>query len=201
MPLAALDLATGNGGRAGAQAQAECLPPLPVASLGEYATGLRTAILGFKDGRRDVGDALVELLAGQLGQLLPARIRRAATQGRLLLAGIPTTAARRRERGFDGGLLLADGLGALWGVPAWPCLRQTRGDKQRGRDRNRRLAAHGRFAACPPRGAGHEIVLVDDVLTTGATIRDAATALAQAGATVLGAIVVARVELGTPVHS
>ncbi len=71
-------------------------------------------------------------------------------------------------------------------------LAQVAGDAQRGRSRARRLAARGRFA-CIARNviADATVVLVDDVMTTGATLEDCASTLERAGATVELAVVLA----------
>jgi len=114
--------------------------------------------------------------------------------GRVLIP-VPTTGRRRGERGFDQGELLAREVERASGVPALALLRQTAGDGQRGRSRSRRLEAQGRFAlrsASLVRGLA--VLLVDDVATTGATLRDCAATLERAGARVEGALVIARAE-------
>ena len=70
-----------------------------------------------------------------------------------------------------------------------------RGGPQRGRNRVDRLAASGRFEIRPGASLPRVVVLVDDVVTTGATLLDAATALEAAGAIVAGAVVIARAPL------
>jgi len=168
----------------------ECLPyglarirvgALDVSVLGRYEGRLRRAILTFKHGRRDVGLALAAALAEHFS----------APPG-VTLVPVPTTQARRRERGFDQGVFLARELGRRCGIGVLETLRQTAGDAQRGRSRSARLGARGRFSCSPPQLIdGARIVLVDDVLTTGATLSDCASVLSEAGARVAGAIVVA----------
>jgi ComF family protein len=159
------------------------LPALPVLALGAYRAGLRRAILSLKYGRRDVAVALGALMAERAAPLLPP--------GRILVP-VPTTRARRAERGFDQGSLLAEALGRASGLPVLALLRQTAGDAQRGRSRAERLEAWGRFACTSASLAeGSGVLLVDDVVTTGVTLRDCARALREAGAMPAGAVVAA----------
>jgi ComF family protein len=170
----------------------ECFPPLPpvrfaleglrCVALGEYEGVLRRAILALKGGRRDVGDAL--------GALLGAAVEPMQVD---MLVPVPTTVARRRERGFDQGELLARAASRRAELPVAALLRQSAGDRQRGRSRTERLAAVGRFVCMPASIlAGARVLLVDDVATTGATLRDCAETLRGAGLRVNGAAVVAR---------
>jgi predicted amidophosphoribosyltransferase len=171
---------------------AACFPPAPplafevddlgCTALGEYEGAWRRAVLALKSGRRDVAGALGALLGPLAGQ---ARVD--------AIVPVPTTAARRRRRGFDQGELLARVAAKLSGRRLAVILRQTAGDAQRGRSRDARIAAVGRFAligASLP--AGSRVLLVDDVATTGATLRDCTKTLRAAGLLVNGGLVVAR---------
>jgi len=154
-----------------------------VYALGRYTGVLRRAILAYKRGRCDVGDALAALLAERVAGDLPHDA---------LLVPVPTVARRSRERGYDQSVRLARGLEGDTTRTVLLALRQTAGDGQRGRSRDARLAARGRFAcAAPGLVAETEIVLVDDVMTTGATLRDCARVLEASGAVVGGAVVLA----------
>jgi len=154
-----------------------------VYAVGRYGGTLRRAVLAYKRGRRDAGDALAALL---LERVMPFVPRDA------ILVPVPTHAARRRERGFDQSVRLARACGGASDLPVVVALRQVAGDGQRGRDRSARLRARGRFACVAPDIiAGASIVLLDDVLTTGATLRDCAATLAACGAQVTAAVVIA----------
>lgn len=161
------------------------LPPaaLEVLAAGSYEGPLRTAILAYKRGRRDAGDALAGVLATAMEGSLPERA---------VFVPVPTAAGRRRERGFDQGVWLAQELGARMRIPVLLALRHCAGDTQRGRSRSARLAARGRFACTAAALVdGARIVLVDDVVTTGATLADCATVLRACGADVREALVLA----------
>jgi predicted amidophosphoribosyltransferase len=156
---------------------------LAVDAAGRYAGVLRSAILLYKRGRRDAGDALSTLLADRVAASLPEDC---------ILVPVPTTRSRRGDRGFDQSVRLARGLGARTGAPVLVALAQVAGDAQRGRTRARRVAARGRFACIAPNViAEARVVLVDDVMTTGATLEDCVRTLERHGGVVAGAVVLA----------
>ncbi len=93
----------------------------------------------------------------------------------------PTSAARRRERGFDQGELVARHVARQLGVPCRRLLvRSGPAGTQTGRTRIERL--HGPEFVARPGLDGRQVIVVDDVVTTGATLRAAAAALRHAGA-------------------
>lgn len=109
-----------------------------------------------------------------------------------VLAWVPTAEVRRRERGIDHAELIARHLGAITGLRAARLLRRLGAGQQTGAARASRLA--GPQFVAHRRCAGRSIVLVDDVVTTGSTLRSAAGALLAAGAASVSAVTVAAVE-------
>jgi len=107
---------------------------------------------------------------------------------------VPLHWTRRFRRGFNQAELLARGVARARGLPCAPDLlrRVRRGRRQRGLSRHARRAAFAGIFAAAPRTRGARVLLVDDVITTGATIAACAAALAAAGAAPAGAFTVAR---------
>jgi predicted amidophosphoribosyltransferase len=102
----------------------------------------------------------------------------------------PTTAARRRERGFDQAELLARAVARrLGGTPCRALLLRPPGNPQTGQPLDVRRAGP---AFHPARPAPARVLLVDDVVTSGATMSAAARALRSAGARHVDAVAVAR---------
>ena len=94
---------------------------------------------------------------------------------------VPTVRSRRLERGFDHAELIARHFGALIGRPTRGVLRRTSDGHQTGRNRSERLVGVS-FVASPV-VRSKTVCVVDDVITTGTTMHEAARALARGGAT------------------
>ena len=91
----------------------------------------------------------------------------------------PTVGLRRRKRGVDQAELLARHVGRELGVPCHELLIRVNTESQTGKSRAERLA-HPQFRARAPQNT-MSVVIIDDVITTGATLRAAALALRQVG--------------------
>ena len=110
-----------------------------------------------------------------------------------LIVPVPTTKKRLRDRGFNQSLLLAQGVGLALGMPVEDVLeRMGEQEAQATLPVGVRLEnLHGCMRA-KRRLEGMRILLVDDVYTTGATAREAARALCEAGAKSVGVFAAAR---------
>ena len=109
------------------------------------------------------------------------------------LVPVPLHPARLRRRGFNHAGLLADALARRTGLPVADCLRR-RGDSapQMGRGRQARMRALAGTISVTGPGAPLRALLVDDVVTTGATLAACARALSEAGCANVGAVTYAR---------
>ena len=106
---------------------------------------------------------------------------------------VPTTPQRQRQRGFDHAELLAKAVARRLDRPCRRLLVRLPGPAQTGRpeaERHRGPELRAAHTRVPPR-----ILLVDDVITTGATITAAARALGHAGVTHIVAVSAARTFL------
>ena len=164
------------------------LPPslAAVRSAAAYDGWLRRAIIAFKyEGEPDRADHLGGLLRPVVADLHPVDV----------LVPVPLHPRRLRERGYNQATLLARTVGAGLSLPVREAL-----DRTRATDQQARLGAADRWANV--RGAfaaggevdvtGLRVALVDDVLTTGATLGACADVLAAAGAARVVAVTLAR---------
>ncbi|MEV7647980.1 phosphoribosyltransferase family protein [Arthrobacter sp. NPDC089319] len=180
--------------------------PLPVTAGGPYRRELSQAVLAFKNhGRTELAPVLAVALAGALD----AAAERAGRPDGAVLVPVPGRGISRRRRGYDPLQLLLSRLerhGLLpAGVQLLPAVRPAGsgkrlmrwtspgGQKSLGRTARQRnvagsMAVPKRYV---PQIAGRGCLLVDDVLTTGATMAELARALRAAGGVPLGGAVLA----------
>lgn len=170
-------------------------PALRVSAARTYEAALRRALVAYKErGRHDLARPLAELLAEALRGLDPAP--------GAVLVGVPSSRAAARARGGDHVARLARLAGRRTGLAVAAPLRQTRARRDSaglGVAQRRANLAGALVAAAPADAAA--AVLVDDIVTTGSTLAEAARALRAAGWRVAGAAVVAATPLGGHGHS
>ncbi len=135
-------------------------------------------------------------LAVPLGAAVAERWRRAGAGGELLV-NVPVHDGRRRERGYDQAALIAEAAAARLGLLWCPAVVRTRATTAQYRLDRRHRASNvaDAFSVAPGARsavAGRWVVLVDDVVTTGATLCASARALLDAGASAVSAVTVAR---------
>lgn len=166
-------------------------PPAFARAFAPYLFGgaLADAIHRFKyEDAPHYGGPLAALLAASASDLLAWAE---------LLVPVPLHVRRLRSRGYDQALVLARHLARMAGRPLAPRgARRTREtESQVGKSRpERERNVAGAFLGDAAQIGGRRVLLVDDVLTTGATASAVARALLEAGAPEVRVVAVARAE-------
>jgi predicted amidophosphoribosyltransferase len=127
---------------------------------------------------------VADLMADRIHWLAPAGVLSGT------IVPVPTAPLRTALRGFDPAAELAAALAERTGLAIEPCLARRGAGRQRGRRRAERIGhpPRVRATAAVPRS----VLLVDDVLTTGATLSSCARALREGGAIRVAAVTFAR---------
>ncbi|HEV2704281.1 MAG TPA: phosphoribosyltransferase family protein [Pyrinomonadaceae bacterium] len=157
-------------------------------ACGAYKGALRASVLALKR-EPSVASRLARMLADACG--------RAPLDNATRILPVPLHPLRLRERGFNQAASLARALAARTRLPCdeWSLTRVVHAERQRaGMDaRGRRESVDAAFAVTRPRLVrGERVLLVDDVLTTGATVSACAGVLRAAGACEVYVLTVAR---------
>ncbi|MEO8033798.1 MAG: ComF family protein [Acidobacteriota bacterium] len=181
-PSCAQPLAGGDGAMC-IRCQVDPLPLEWCEAWGHYRGGLEKLLHAFKFERHDFLD---EALAALLAEALPdARFD--------AVVPVPMSPRKRRRRGYNQAELLARVLGARIDVPCQLLLTQPLERATQSHLAREERAANVRHAfIASARAGGKSLLIVDDVCTTGETLRACARALKRAGATRLCAIAVAK---------
>ncbi len=150
-----------------------------VVCAGWYQKSLRQSMLRFKfNGRREYARSCGPVLARRIRQFLPGAYD--------VISWMPVSAVTLKDRGYDQARLLAEAVAESLGTKAEPLLEKT------GRNvpqssltdrRKRRANVAGVYAVLNPEAVrGRRVLLIDDILTTGATLEEGARVLRAAGA-------------------
>jgi ComF family protein len=178
-----------------APAAVEELDGHPLITLGSYESPLKEAISRFKFGGHPE-------LAGPLSSLLDSELTALNLRADDAFVPVPLHARRLAERGYNQSALLARALAKRHRTAFAPrLLERVRETEQQARlsrdDRSRNV--HDAFRLRTPHARAKmsgRVILVDDVVTTGATLSACLTKLEEGGVKVLGVIALARA--GTP---
>jgi len=182
-----------------------CQADLPRTAPGELrrtdGCGICAAPLWYRDKVPD-GVRRYKFYGGQNHAALFSSLMYECVRERLpgpaeLVTWTPLSKKRLRQRGYDQARLLAEGVAERLGLPAAPLLEKFRDTPPQSRledPEQRRANVAGAYRLLPEareRCVGLRVLLVDDVLTTGATMGECARLLQKAGAASVSALTLA----------
>lgn len=152
---------------------AACVSPF------RYTGTLRESLLRFKFGGR-------QQYARFYASYLAASVEKLPQEDCALVTWVPISRRRRLERGYDQAQLLAQETARQLGLPCVRCLKKIKHNKRQSRISDaaqRKANVKGVYRAFrPERFRGKRLLLIDDILTTGATLSECAWVLRAAGA-------------------
>ncbi len=160
------------------------------AAVWYYEDKVRDSLLRYKfHGQRGYAKDYGKLLADKILQEFP--------EGFDLLTWVPISPLRKLRRGFDQSKLLADAVGKNLGLKPTRLVRKIRHNKPQSGitgPAHRRANVLGAYKLCDTDVSGKRILLLDDIITTGATLGECARMLLTAGAKEIycGAVACAR---------
>lgn len=160
------------------------------AALYAYQGVVRDSIVDFKfNGRREYAAFYAERLSERIAKSF-------AGIGFDAVTAVPISAARKKQRGYNQSELIARPLANRLGVPYAELLMKTRDNPEQhflGKEQ-RAANVRGVYSASAERVRGKSILLVDDIVTTGATLSECVRVLRGAGARFVACAAVAQVS-------
>lgn len=151
--------------------------------LSAYSDVLKGLVTAMKLGR---GRAIGRSLGNVCAEALPY------VPSDTLVVAVPTAPRRVRRRGFDQSRLIAQALAIEKGLSVHTALSRRSNVDQIGKSRTERIKQMKHVFSVCGSVEGKTVLLVDDIITTGATIESAARCLRDAGAAHVDAVTVAR---------
>lgn len=171
---------------------------LEVVAALPYDGVVRRSILAFKEsGRTDLARALAVPLAAALDAALTTCSMEHPGMVGIRLCPVPPGANSQRRRGFDPVRLLARHAAAR---PIERMLRRETGATQKLLGVDERRANIAGTMSVRHSLEGVPVLLVDDVITSGATFEEAARAIVEAGGSLVGAVALAATPLRSATH-
>jgi len=170
-------------------------------SVGLHAGALRDAMIAYKfDRRTRLAETFAEMLIELFRREVSGERPGLPLERCCALIPVPLHPKRRAWRGFDQAKMLCDCIARPIGLPVWAdALERTRDTRPQTQlaGASRRENVSGAFEARRPwRLTRASLILVDDVMTTGATLDECARALKRAGAASVYALTVSRAAPG-----
>lgn len=164
------------------------LDGVPLHAGGRYWPPLSDAVARFKyQGRAELARPLARLMWPALSAI--------ETSSATALVPVPLHPRRLAERGYNQAALLAQQLASQSRLDCWPRLLRRRRETPRQVGKSRDERVQNTQHAFEVRQVGPtSVVLVDDVVTTGSTVRACAQALEQGGVAVVAVVALARAE-------
>lgn len=164
---------TKNGGILKGNFFTACISPL------YYEDNVREALLRYKFHRMTVyADCFGGLIAECAEEYIDSHVD--------IISWVPLSKQRLRKRGYDQAQLLASTVSDRLGIPCVPVLKKTRHTKPQSRtgnmEKRRSNISEAYTAINVEQIKGKRILLIDDIVTTGATFSECSRTLGMAGA-------------------
>ena len=172
-----------------------CSSPIDAFGSAVAYRGVVTKVI--KESKYRLAAAVLEEFLEVIEPALYEKVRMVgAGSEAMIIQPIPLHPKRQRDRGFNQSEIIAKRLAKLTGYPVGKNLRRVRHNPpqaQLAHDSTRAVNVKGIFEVVDMAGvAGRDVMLVDDVVTTGSTILEAARVLKSAGARRITAISLAK---------